>query len=120
MGEMKKIKLIEDRLLVATDSPILDIDDSGMLVSSKQGLAVAGELNIGRNGNPVTILVEDEETGEVLEVNHVKSAILLIEDQRKNSNGWLSVAIGNIEKISGVLEFLTKTTLEGLRKITKR
>lgn len=118
---MKKIRAsVTDKLLTAMDSPILDVDDSGMLLSDRQGLAIAGELNIGRNGNPVTIVVEDEETGEVLEVNHVKNAVLLIEDQRKNSSGWLSVAIGSIEKISEVLEFLTKTTLEGLRKITKR
>jgi len=116
----KKGLLQEDRLLVMPDSPILDMDEAGAVSPDNQGLAVAGELSIGRNGNPVTIMIEDEETGEVLEVNHVNSAILLIEDQRKNSSGWLSIAIGSIEKVGEVLSFLTKTTLEGLRRITKR
>ncbi len=118
-GEMKKVKIViqEDKLLI--DSPILD-EEVGGLGLGKQGLAVAGELNIGRSGNPVTIFIEDEETGEVLEVNHVQSALLLIEDQRTASSGWLSLAIGSIEKVSDVLEFLTRTTLDGLRKLTKR
>ena len=41
---------------------------------------------IGKSGNPVTILVEDEETGEILEVNHVRTALLVIEDSRKSSS----------------------------------
>lgn len=116
---MKKPQVREDKLLKTLDSPIMD-DEVDLVASSRSGLAVAGEINIGRHGNPVTILIEDEETGEVLELNHVRSALLLIEDKRKSSSGWLSVAIGSVEKISEVLEFLTRTTLDGLKKITGR
>lgn len=114
-----KSKILQDRLLSTMDSPILDeeIENYGV---QDEGMAISGRLNIGKNGNPVTILIEDEETGEILEVNHVKQALLVIEDQRQSTNGWLSVAIGNIEKISGVLEFLAQTTLEGLKKLTGR
>ncbi len=114
---MKKPKTLTDKLLV--DSPILDQDEEGML-SMPSGLAVTGQLNIGKNGNPVTIYIEDEETGETLEVNHVKTALLVIEDSRKSSNGWLSIAIGSLSKLSGVLEFLSKVTLSGLERLTKK
>lgn len=101
------------------DSPILDQNDDDLL-SIPSGLAISGQLNIGKNGNPVTIYVEDEETGETLEINHVGTALLVIEDSRRSSNGWLSVAIGSLPKLSNVLEFLSKVTLSGLEKLTKR
>ncbi|OGD71279.1 hypothetical protein A3A84_00505 [Candidatus Collierbacteria bacterium RIFCSPLOWO2_01_FULL_50_23] len=113
---MKKPKTQTDRLLM--DSPILDQVEEGML-SSPSGLAVSGQLNIGKNGNPVTIYIEDEETGETLEVNHVGTALLVIEDSRKSSSGWLSIAIGSMSKLSNVLEFLAKVTLDGLEKLTR-
>lgn len=108
-----------DRLLT-TDSPILDCLDEGLSFDQSEGLAVAGKLNIGKKGNPVTILIEDEETGETLEVSHVSSALLVIEDSRRSSSGWLSVAIGSVEKLSSVLQFLSKITLEGLERLAKR
>jgi len=116
---MKRVKGLapEDKLLI--DSPILDEVPTGSILEN-QGMAVTGELNIGRHGNPITIVIEDEETGEVLEVNHVQSALLMIEDQRSSSSGWLSLTVGSIERVSQVLEFLTRTTLDGLRKLTKR
>ena len=100
------------------DSPILD--DEGEMLSemvANEGLAVTGKLSLGKNGHNVTILVEDEETGETLEVNHVQTALLVIEDKRSQSSGWLSIAIGNMGKLSEVLEFLSKTALEGLKKM---
>lgn len=116
---MKKQQTPEDKLIDIFDSPILE-DESDLYFGNKTGLAVAGEINIGRNGNPVTIVVEDEETGEVLELNHISSAFLMIEDKRKTTSGWLSIAVGNVERVSEVLEFLTRTTLDGLKKITGR
>jgi hypothetical protein len=112
-----KDKILTDRLVNAADSPILD-EEIAMFDGKTEGMAVSGKLSIGKNGNPVTIYVEDEETGEVLEMSHVRQALLVIEDQRQSTSGWLSVAIGNVEKISGVLEFLARTTLEGLKKLT--
>jgi hypothetical protein len=51
-----------------------------------------------------------------LEIN-VQTALLVIEDKRSKSSGWLSIAIGNMSKLSEVLELLSKTTLEGLKKM---
>ena len=81
-------------------------------------MMVSGNLGIGKKGNPVTIWVEDELTGETLEINNVSSAFLIVEDSRKNTSGWLSLAIGGVDRLSEVLSFLTQTTLESLRKIT--
>lgn len=114
---MKKSRIQTDKMLI--DSPILDQLENDFGVDQASGLAISGKLNIGRSGNPVTILVEDEETGEMLEVNHVRTALLVIEDSRKSSSGWLSIATGSMEKLSGVLEFLAKVTLEGLIKLAK-
>ena len=80
-------------------------------------MMVSGNLGIGKKGNPVTIWVEDEITGETLEINNVSSAFLIVEDSRRNTSGWLSLAIGGVERLSEVLGFLTKTTLESLRKL---
>jgi len=54
-----------------------------------------------------------------LEVNHVNTALLVIEDSRRSSSGWLSVAIGSLPKLSDVLGFLSKVTLSGLEKLTR-
>lgn len=113
---MRKTKVQTDKMLF--DSPILDeIEDE--MFSLPSGLAISGQLNIGKNGNPVTIYIEDEETGEVLEVNHVNTALLVIEDSRRSSSGWLTVAIGSLPKLSDVLGFLSKVTLSGLEKLTR-
>ena len=113
---MRKPKIQSDKMLF--DSPILDEIDDSFLVS-QSSLAVSGQINIGKSGNPVTIFIEDEETGEILEVNHVKTALLVIEDSRKSTSGWLSVALGSLPKLSEVLQFIAKITLEGLEKMTK-
>jgi len=61
------------------------------------GVSVEGDLEIGRRGHPVTVTIEDEVSGEVLEVNHVESAFLVIEDKRKSTSGWLAIAIGEVK-----------------------
>ena len=113
---MRRPKIQTDKMLF--DSPILDEIDDSFLVS-QSSLAVSGQINIGKSGNPVTIFIEDEDTGEILEVNHVKTALLVIEDSRKSTSGWLSVALGSLPKLSEVLQFIAKITLEGLEKMTK-
>src|SRR3989344_3850326 len=112
---MRKPKIQSDKMLF--DSPILDERDNNLL-GSQSSLAVSGQINIGKNGNPVTIFIEDDETGEVLEVNHVRTALLVIEDSRRSPSGWLSVALGSLPKLSEVLQFIAKITLDGLEKIT--
>src|SRR3989344_3512377 len=114
---MGRPKVQTDKMLF--DSPILDeMGDS--FWGSQSSLAVSGQINIGKNGNPVTIFIEDEETGEVLEVNHVRTALLVIEDSRRSTSGWLSVALGSLPKLSEVLQFIAKITLEGWENMTKR
>lgn len=114
----------EDKLLSSFDSPLGDdweteskeVEDEGKDV----GLSVEGDLEIGRKGNPVTLVIEDEVNGEILEVNHVESAFLVVEDKRKNSSGWLAVAIGEIKTLGKVLGFLTEATLENLKEMVKK
>jgi len=113
---MKKIKKEKDRLLLGFDSPLMDDMDMNEDVGSKD-IVISGNLGIGEKGNPVTILVEDEITGESLEINHVESAFVVVEDQRRSSSGWLAVAIGGVEKLNQVLGFLAGTTLDGLKKM---
>jgi hypothetical protein len=83
-------------------------------------IAVTGRLSIGKEGNPVTITIIDEVTGETLEINNVNRAFMVIEDTRRSSNGWLSLALGELDKLAEVLSFLAKTTLSGLKKMAKR
>ena len=59
----------------------MDLEDKASV-----GVSVEGDLEIGRKGHPVTVIIEDEVSGEVLEVNHVESAFLVIEDKRKNTS----------------------------------
>ena len=116
---MRKIKKDKDRLLLGFDSPLMDEMDMNEDVGPKD-IVISGNLGIGEKGNPVTILVEDETTGESLEINHVESAFLVVEDKRRSSSGWLAVAVGGMEKLNQVLGFLAGTTLEGLRKMMRK
>lgn len=92
-----------------TFSPILD--------EVQRDITVSGSLDIGKGGNPVSIIVEDEITGEVFEVNHVKVGLVIVEDSRISGSGWLSMGIGKMEKLAEVLKFLAKVTLDGLKKM---
>jgi len=115
---MKKKRIIEkrDRLLRIADSSDELVDFARGDLWPKE-MMINGDLEIGKRGNPVTIMVEDEITGEVLEINNVSSAFLIVEDSRKNTNGWLALAVGGVEKLSQVLTFLTQTTLESLKRL---
>ena len=118
---MRKKRIIEkhDKLLRVSDSSE-ELSDFARGDSWPKEMMISGDLGIGKKGNPVTIVVEDEITGEVLEINNISSAFLIIEDSRKNTNGWLSLAVGGVDKLSEVLNFLTQTTLESLKKLTGR
>ena len=83
-------------------------------------MLISGNLELGHSGNPVTIYLEDEVTGEQLEVSGVKNAFLILEDTRRTSSGWLALAIGSIEKMSDVLGFLSQTTLDTIKKLTNK
>ena len=116
---MKKIRKERDRLLLGFDSPLLDEMGEDEEVGEKD-IVISGNLGIGERGNPVTILVEDEITGESLEINHVESAFVVVEDKRRSTTGWLAVAVGEVKKLNQVLSFLSKTTLDGLKKMISK
>lgn len=83
-------------------------------------VVVSGNLGVGGGGHPVTVVIEDEVNGQILEINNVKRALVMIEDNRLSSQGWLSLAIGEIEKINEVLGFLSRVTIDGLKRMVKR
>jgi|SRR5688572_13851857 len=87
-------------------------------VGNDEALVISGELGLG--GNPVTIVVIDEVTGMEMEINHVKNALFVIEDKRKNSSGWLSLVVGDIEKVGEVLRFVAKATVKELKRMVKK
>lgn len=118
MKKLKKEK--QDRLLRVADSSMSESDDLDKNGSWPQELVISGDLDLGKSGNPVTILIEDEVTGETMEINNVRSAFLAIEDTRRSTTGWLAMAIGGIEQLSDTLNFLSKTTLESLKRLTRR
>ena len=113
-----KIKVKQDRLLRVSQVKN-DFEDYVGNVWPQEML-ISGNLEIGKSGNPVTVYLEDEVTGEQLEVSGVKNAFLILEDTRRTSSGWLALAVGSIEKMGDVLGFLSQTTLDTLKKLTKR
>ena len=112
----------EDKLVDNLESPLSEEWEMGIDIEDKAsvGVSVEGDLEIGRKGHPVTVVIEDEVSGEVLEVNHVESAFLVIEDKRKNTSGWLAVAIGEIKTLGKVLGFLAEATLKNLEEMVKK
>lgn len=119
MKKLNKNKVKQDRLLKVSQ---IDEELSDFVESENwpQEMVVTGNLNLGRNGNPVTIFVEDEITGEQLEIVGVRNAFLIMEDSRKVTSGWLAMAIGSMEKMGEVLGFLSQTTMEALKKLASR
>lgn len=116
----KKTKEVKhDRLLRVADSSD-ELNDFAIDMAWPKEMMISGDLGIGKSGNPVTILIEDEVTGETLEINNIKSAFLVLEDTRKTTNGWLAMAVGKIEKLSEVLNFLSQTTLESLKRLVDK
>jgi len=115
----KRISVKHDKLLRVADSSD-ELTDFARGDSWPREMMINGDLGIGTKGNPVTIMVEDEITGELLEINNVSSAFLMIEDSRRNTNGWLSLAVGNVNKLAEMLKFLSQMTLESLKKLTGR
>jgi len=83
----------------------------------REDMMMSGELEIGKGGNPVTIVVKDEEEGSEIEFSNVNQAWLMIEEKRKSSAGWLSLIIGDVNKIVSVLRFVAKATVKELRQM---
>lgn len=115
----KKIKVKNDKVLRLAE-PDEELENKPVNSSWMQEMMITGNMNIGSKGNPVTIYVEDEVTGEQLEVSGVKNAFLIVEDTRKSTSGWLALAVGSMEKMGEVLGFLSQTTLQALKKLVNR
>ena len=118
MKKEPNIKIKQDRLLRVSQPEEVLKDYLGD--NWPQEMVISGNLELGKTGNPVTIYMEDEITGEQLEISGVKNAFLILEDIRKNTSGWLALAVGSIERMEEVLSFLSQTTLGTIRKLTKK
>jgi len=127
---MKKVKeKRKDRILLLGESPLGEgwsassgddwIEEVGEF-DDRETMMVSGEMEVGSNNHPVTIKITDEVTGMEMEMAHVKNALLVIEDERRSTSGWLSMVIGDINKLGGVLRFIAKATVEELRRIAKQ
>lgn len=99
---------------------VVDVFEREFAEGDAREVVMSGRLNIGKSGNPVTITVEDEVTGEVMEISNVSSALLMIEEARRSSSGWMSLIFGDLKKIEEVLEFLSKISLAGLKKMQNK
>ena len=118
-AKLKKIKVKNDKILRLAQ-PDEELNDSASNLPWSQEMVITGNMNLGKSGNSVTIYVEDEVTGEQLEVSGVRNAFLIVEDTRKSTSGWLALAVGSMEKMGEVLGFLSQTTLEALKKLVNK
>jgi hypothetical protein len=114
-----KNKTKNDKILRLAQ-PDEELSDSALKTSWSQEMVISGSMGLGKSGNPVTIFIEDEVTGEQLEVSGVRNAFVIVEDTRKSTSGWLALAIGSMEKMGEVLGFLSQTTLQALKKLVNR
>lgn len=110
-------KNVDSFLRVTDTGAQADYARGGVLPSE---VMINGEMSLGRSGNPVTILIEDEVTGEQLEISGVRNAFLVVEDTRKKTSGWLALAVGSMDKVNSVLSFLSQSTLDAIKKFTGR
>lgn len=118
MVKKKLVKRLQDRVL--RSSAVVEQADFVHNSTWPQEMMINGDLNLGKHGNPVTILVEDEVTGEQLEISGIKNAFLIVEDSRKKISGWLALAVGSMDKMGAVLSFLSQSTLDALKRFTGR
>lgn len=103
---MSKVKQKTDKVLSGSSF-------QGELVASEETL-MSGELQLGKDGGPVTIVVRDEE-GSELEFSNVSQAWLMIEEKRKSSTGWISLVVGDVEKVIEVIKTVCKAGIEELK-----
>ncbi len=118
----------KDKILALDKSPLADdllrkweeeapepLELEGRLDERKTMLS--GSVGVGAHGHPVTIVIVDEISGAEMEFNHVHNAVLMIEEKRKGSTGWMSLVVGNVSKIKPVLEMIVGATLDELKKL---
>jgi len=83
-------------------------------------MSITGEMELGKDGHPVTVTITDEVTGAMMEINHIKSGMILVEDSRTQTSGWLTMVIGDIDKIGNILRFIAKATIGELNRLSGR
>ena len=126
---MIKKKRLEDKILVIGGSPLDDnwwsneADDEFAqkvedMADDGETMMVSGEMGLG-DRHPVTILIIDEITGAEIEMTHVKNALVVVEDERKSTSGWLSMVIGDVDKLGEVLRFIARATVNELKRLVK-
>lgn len=133
MATKKLEKITKDRILKTKYSPLRDemypewdglpselgeADTQIGFSTEEETLVVSGEL--GKGGHPVTITVLDEVTGQEMEISHIKNALIMLEDERPHSSGWLSLMIGDVKRIGEILSFVAKATVKELKRMVKR
>lgn len=118
MGKKKEKRKKTDRILSVNESPL-----KGQLLGelqrrkSSEETVMSGELNVGKSGNPVTIVIRDEKEGSEVEFSNVSQAWLMIEEKRKSSSGWLSLIVGEVDRVVEVLKFVARATVKELREM---
>lgn len=90
------------------------------LAEDGETMMISGEMGLGKDRHPVTILITDEVTGAEMEMTHVKNALVVVEDERKSTSGWLSMVIGDVEKLGDVLHFIAKATIQELKRLVRK
>lgn len=123
------MKSKKDKILSLDKSPLADDLMRQWESEAPEGVQVEGQLNdrktvlsgrveVGANGHPVTLVVIDEMTGAEMEFNHIHNALLMVEEKRKGSFGWLSVVVGSVSKIKPMLEMVASATIDELKKLS--
>ena len=103
------------------DDEVVDdeLDFSAEMVGADV-MSITGEMELGKDGHPVTVTITDEVTGAMMEINHIKSGMILVEDSRTQTSGWLTMVIGDIDKIGNILRFIAKATIGELNRLSGR
>src|SRR3989339_1876411 len=83
-------------------------------------MSITGEMELGKDGHPVTVTITGEVAGAMMEINHIKSGMILVEDSRTQTSGWLTMVIGDIDKIGNILRFIAKATIGELNRLSGR
>ena len=115
---LEKSPLAEELLKKWDEEAPDEVKIEGRLDGSKTRLS--GKMEIGAAGHPVSILVMDEVTGAELEFNHVHNALLMVEEKRRGSSGWVSLVAGSVGMIKPVLEMIATATLDELKRLVGR
>lgn len=66
--------------------------------------------------NPVTIIIKDEKTGKAKRLPHVRNVLMFFQTTTDESS-WAQLVVGDIQKISEVIAFLSKASSSAILRI---